>query len=238
MKAVGAGLAGGFLGSMLFKSLGVGGWSGLGAGSGIGLLEVFLLVGLLYLLFRMLSSRSQTQRSGNSSYSSETIGYSVSPDSGSGASSLMRQARAMREERYEGDTTVGTAIDSERAMDLFFTIQGAWASRELKTIEDLLDSDVKSNLEQEVARLKANKKINRLENIAVRTVTPVEAWREGSVEYSTVHFVANLLDFTVDEDSQTVVEGSRSTPVKFEEYWTFAREIGSSKWRLSAIQQH
>jgi len=34
-----------------------------------------------------------------------------------------------------------------------------------------------------------------------------------------------------------VVEGDRLNPVKFEEFWTFTREIGSSQWQLSAIQQ-
>jgi predicted lipid-binding transport protein (Tim44 family) len=50
-------------------------------------------------------------------------------------------------------------------------------------------------------------------------------------------FLASLLDYTVEEASGQVVEGSRSEPVKFEEYWTFARPVGPNPWRLSAIQQ-
>jgi len=34
-----------------------------------------------------------------------------------------------------------------------------------------------------------------------------------------------------------VLEGSRTDPVKFEEYWTFARPVGPNASRLSAIQQ-
>jgi predicted lipid-binding transport protein (Tim44 family) len=34
-----------------------------------------------------------------------------------------------------------------------------------------------------------------------------------------------------------VVSGSKTEPVKFEEYWTFTRAIGSSDWKLSAITQ-
>jgi predicted lipid-binding transport protein (Tim44 family) len=52
-----------------------------------------------------------------------------------------------------------------------------------------------------------------------------------------VHILASLLDYTVDETNDQVVAGSRSTPVQFEEYWTFVRPVGSNPWKLSAIQQ-
>ncbi|HTI55395.1 MAG TPA: TIM44-like domain-containing protein, partial [Verrucomicrobiae bacterium] len=44
-------------------------------------------------------------------------------------------------------------------------------------------------------------------------------------------------DYTTDESGAQVLDGSRTEPVKFEEYWTFARPVGPSAFRLSAIQQ-
>ena len=52
----------------------------------------------------------------------------------------------------------------------------------------------------------------------------------------TVAFVASVLDYTTDE-AGTVIDGSRTEPVRFEEYWTFVRPVGPHAWRLSAIQQ-
>jgi len=46
-----------------------------------------------------------------------------------------------------------------------------------------------------------------------------------------------IVDYTTDEQSGQVVDGSATDPVKFEEYWTFVRPVGPSAWRLSAIQQ-
>src|SRR4051812_23180963 len=49
LKSLGAGLAGGFLGSMLFRSLGGGaglGSYGMGSGGGFGILEFLLIAGL------------------------------------------------------------------------------------------------------------------------------------------------------------------------------------------------
>lgn len=131
----------------------------------------------------------------------------------------------------------GTAIDSEKAMDLFFKVQGAWGNRDLTPVQSLLDTDARSFLDHEINRLKAARQINRLENIAVRNVDVMETWRESIKEYSTVRFTANLLDFTVQEDTQAIVEGSKTDPVKFEEYWTFSKDVDSSNWKLSAIQQ-
>jgi len=79
--------------------------------------------------------------------------------------------------------------------------------------------------------------VNRLENIAVRSVELTETWQEEGRDFVTVRFLANLLDFTTDESGTQLVEGSRTEPVKFEEFWTFARPVGPGAWRLSAIQQ-
>lgn len=64
-----------------------------------------------------------------------------------------------------------------------------------------------------------------------------EAWQEGGRDFVTVGFLAHVLDYTVDETGTQVVEGSRTEPVRFEEYWTFARPVGPNFWKLSAIQQ-
>jgi predicted lipid-binding transport protein (Tim44 family) len=229
LKSLGAGVAGGFLGSMIYRGLsGTGNaYSGFGhsSGFGIGPIEILLIGALLFFLYRLLSSR-------NSAQTTNTTGDS------SGAAALMRQARSWKNEEPTYDPSpAGVPIDTEIAMDLFFQIQGAWANRNIQSAEYVLGPDAKSYLEEEIARLKANKWINRLENIAVRNVEVIESWKESSSEFSTVKFTANLLDYTLQEDTQQIIEGSKTQPVKFEEFWTFSKESGSPHWRLSAIQQ-
>jgi predicted lipid-binding transport protein (Tim44 family) len=48
---------------------------------------------------------------------------------------------------------------------------------------------------------------------------------------------ANLLDYTTDDTTGAVVAGSKTEPVKFEEYWTFTRPVGNNPWKLAAINQ-
>jgi predicted lipid-binding transport protein (Tim44 family) len=122
-------------------------------------------------------------------------------------------------------------------MDTFFKIQGAWATREMSSVRPLLTDEMYHTIQNDAERLKTEKRINKLDNIAVRSVDIVEAWQESGKDYITVRFYANLVDYTVDETSGQVVSGSRTDPVKFEEYWTFVRPVGSNPWQLSAITQ-
>ena len=92
-------------------------------------------------------------------------------------------------------------------------------------------------LQADLDQLLRDKQINQLENIAVRKVEVIEAWQEQGSDYITASIVANLLDYTTDEVSGAVVCGSKTEPVKFQEYWTFTRPVGANPWRLSAIQQ-
>ena len=104
-------------------------------------------------------------------------------------------------------------------------------------VRDLLTDEMFGTLRQDAEQLKAKRQINRLENIAVRSADITEIWQEGGADFITVKLYANLLDYTVDEATGQVVAGSRTEPVKFNEYWTFTRPVGDNPWRLSAISQ-
>ena len=92
-------------------------------------------------------------------------------------------------------------------------------------------------LQKDCDRLRLERRVNHLENIAVRSTEVMEAWQENVQDFVTVRFLASLLDYTVEEGSNQVLEGSSATPVKFEEYWILTRPIGPNPWKLSAIQQ-
>ncbi len=61
MRSMAGGLAGGMLGSMLFSGLAGAGSGGMGAGGGIGLMEIALLAGLAYLIFRFIQKKRAMQ---------------------------------------------------------------------------------------------------------------------------------------------------------------------------------
>ena len=123
------------------------------------------------------------------------------------------------------------------AQDLFFKIQGAWNRQDTVTLQSLCGSELMQTWNQELESLRAQGRKNRMDNIALRESETTEAWTESGIDYITVRLHANLLDFTVDEKSGTVVQGSNSEPVEFEEFWTFSRPVGPNPWKLAAVQQ-
>ena len=135
------------------------------------------------------------------------------------------------------DPSFDEARFKDATMDIFFKIQGAWTNRELSSANALLTDEMKGIFQQDIDKLLREKKINRLENIAVRKTEITEAWQETGQDFIRLLFMANLLDYTVEESTGTVVAGSKTEPVKFEECWTFTRPVGNNPWKLSAINQ-
>ncbi len=78
--------------------------------------------------------------------------------------------------------------------------------------------------------------INKLESIAIRKVDIVDAGSVDNEDFVTVLFTANLLDYTVDEKTGDVVDGSMTEPVKFAEKWTWARPVKTEEWKLEGLE--
>jgi len=125
----------------------------------------------------------------------------------------------------------------DQAMDFFFRLQAAWSARDLSPIRGQLMDEVAAKLQNDVDRLKRERIVNHVENIAVRTCELSEAWQETGQDFVTVYFYANCLDYDVNESTGEVVRGGKTEPSKFEEFWTFTRPTGSGEWKLSAITQ-
>jgi predicted lipid-binding transport protein (Tim44 family) len=236
MRGLAGGIAGGFLGSMIFSSLGHAFGADMGGaadgGGGVGLLEILLFAGLAYWGFRWWKSRQ----------SAEAV-PSYGATGGAVLRPLNRGAERGRDPLFAPGLTTARAsappdcIDGDEASDYFFKVQGAWTRRDLSSVRALLGPQVAETLNNDLQDLRRDQRINRLENIAVRNVDVGEPWQEDGADLVTVRFTANLLDYTVDERSGDVVDGSNAVPVKFEEDWTFRRPQGSRSWLLVGLAQ-
>jgi predicted lipid-binding transport protein (Tim44 family) len=231
------GIAGGMLGGMLFRSLGMAG-GGMGGGGGIGMFEIILLAGIGYLIYRFIKNK----RAAASSAPYDQGGYQggnvipISNDN-SGPQSAAADVETGLGHIRQMDASFDEQRFNDLVMDNFFKIQGSWMNRDLAPVLGLLTEEMKQIFQEDLNKLILDKQINRLENIAVRNVEAVEAWQESGQDYITTLIYANLLDYTTDATSGAVVSGSKTEPVKFEEYWTFTRPVGNNPWRLSAINQ-
>jgi predicted lipid-binding transport protein (Tim44 family) len=239
LRGMAGGLVGGMLGGMLFRSLGFAGGSGGGFGGGFGIMEIILIGALLYGIYWFIKRRRSEVSAGTSYRDSSAMdgGRTAAPMTAyepeareSDVETGLRHIRQMDPRFDERDFTDGS-------MDRFFQIQGAWANRDMSGIRNLLTDEMYKTLQEEADQLRTKQRINRLDNIAVRSVDITEIWQEGGADFITAKIYANLLDYTTDERTGEVVSGSRTEPVKFQEYWTFTRPVGENPWKLSAIHQ-
>jgi predicted lipid-binding transport protein (Tim44 family) len=233
-------LVGGLLGSLLFGG-------GLGGGLGFGLLELALIGGLVYMAFAFFRRRAP-----------EPAMAGVPGRAGAG----WAPARPTEPARLESTGPAGTAtavldqdldtgVEAIRTMDRsfapdrfleqvragFLRVQSAWSAGDLGPVRGELTDELAASLEAQLEKLRTLRRVNRLEQVTVESAEITEAWQEYGRDFLTVRVRATALDYTLDQATGAVVDGSRSAPTTFEEYWTFARPVGPQSWRLSAIQQ-
>ena len=240
LRSMAGGIVGGLLGGMLFRSLGFAGGMGEGFGGGFGMMDLLLLAGIAYLIFWFVRRKRAAQEAPATAYSSQMVADTY----GSGAPTATLDAPSWQQDRERGlghlrqmDPGFDEAAFRELCTDRFFQIQAAWMRRDLAKLRPLLTEEMQGVFGKQIDAAKAKRQLNKLENITVRSVEVTEAWQEQGQDYLTVRLLANLLDYTVDETTGTIVEGSDAAPVKFEEFWTWVRPVGRNEWRLSAVNQ-
>jgi predicted lipid-binding transport protein (Tim44 family) len=236
------GLLGGAIGSMLFGSMfGMGGGSG-----GMGILPIIILGVIGYFFYkRFVKPRTAgsfqgyqppTQAPG-SFFSGNPLGTDVNvppppPPQGALSGSLDEGLAMIR----QTDPGFDQKYFLEVASDVFFKVQAGWMRRDISAYRSLLGDTLAADYERQFVEMQKLGHINKLESISIRKVDIVAAGKENNEDYVTVLFTANLLDYTVDERSGALVEGSMTEPVKFAEEWTWARPVGTENWRLEEIK--
>ncbi|WP_457573351.1 Tim44 domain-containing protein [Desulfolithobacter sp.] len=232
------GLLGGALGGLLFGSM-----FGMG-GSGMGILPLLILGVIGYFIYRRFMTRP-TAKSGP--------GYQPPPTqeffSDTHARANMGQPENSAQPKIPANPE-GTGLAEIRAhdpafdpdhfkevaSDVFFKIQAGWMRRDLGSYSHLLGNELAAEYASHFAEMRQKGIINKLESIAIRQVEIADAGCVDGEDFVTILFTANLLDYTVNEKTGDVVEGSMSEPVKFAEKWTWARPVGTENWKLEGIQ--
>lgn len=234
------GLVGGALGGLLLGSL-------FGAsGSGMGILPLLLLGGVGYFLYKRFANRpaapssagyqpppeSNRFQGGQGGFGS-TVVPPVPPVPPIPATSSVDQGMAAIRLTDPG---FDDKYFLEVASDVFFKVQAGWMRRDLSAYRHLLGTQLAEEYDRHFARMQELGHSNKLESIAIRKVEIVAAGSENGEDFITVLFTANLLDYTVDDKTGAVIEGSSTEPVKFAENWTWARPVRTEQWKLEGIE--
>jgi predicted lipid-binding transport protein (Tim44 family) len=230
---------GGLLGSMLF--------GGMGHGFGIGLLEILLIGAGIFLLVKFMRRRqvesAQPAYATAGGASGSYTGYAerVGPSGGGAAATMEAPAAPSDLERgLSHIRQMDARFDPETfemvARNAFLEVQQGVAQRDVTWLRDRVAPDLYATLQAQCDRLRAARQTNHVEQIRIQRAQVTEAWQESGRDFVTAHIAASLLDYTVDDSTGGVVEGSKSAVQNVEEFWTFTRSVGNNPWQLTAIQ--
>jgi predicted lipid-binding transport protein (Tim44 family) len=224
---------GGLLGGLIF---------GRGFG-GIGLMDILLIGGGIVLLLMFLRRRRAVPEApAYAGAGGSTTAYgAMEPAAGGSALAPEMPASDGDLERGLGhirsmDPAFDTAAMTDTSKRMFQGVQQAVTMRDVAWVRDHLGPEMYSVLQDQCDRLRSARQTNRVEKIDLRSAEVTEAWQEGGADFVTVHLAGSMLDYTVDDVSGNVVDGSKSTPTDVDEFWTFTRPVGPNRWKLSAIQ--
>ena len=228
---------GGLLGSMLFGGMGLGGFGG-----GFGLMDMLLIGGGLYLLYRFMKARRAQSQPGYATAGGYGGGYAPpEPTYPSGRTVTATPVETPSEldsglaHIRQMDPALDPAALARAARSLFTDVQRGVGARDVSGVNARLTPRMYTELTGQCDRLRAARQTNRVEQIDIRRAEVSEAWQESGQDYVTVYLAGSLVDYTVDDASGALVEGNRAAQ-DFEEFWTFARPVGPNAWKLSAIQ--
>ena len=211
------GLAGGFLGSMLFSGMG-----GMGHVFG-GLLTLLIIGGLIFFLIRLFSG-------GRSSFAGAGGGM---PRSIGAAAAPMATYRGH-------DITVGE-VDLNAFQSIHGAVQEAWGRADLGQLRQLMTPEMLSYFSEELTRNTSQGAQNIVSNVSLLKGEISESWEEGDLQYATAYLQWSAIDYVArlgrsPGQPDYLVSGDPTTPIESEEVWTFVRRRGGN-WLLSAIQQ-
>jgi len=221
---VGGLIAGGLLGSLL------------SGGGGLGFTGLAVFGVLAYLALRRMRA---AQAGPATAYAQSSAGPAMAARSldGGNAYALAREAGQGTGTARRPEPILDEAEVSRVVTDIFLKVQMAWAARDMEQAANVLTPEMRAQLQKDCDQMRAQGRINRLENVQVRRVEVTETWQEPGRNFMTVLIEASLLDDVVDEKTGAVLEGGAVEPVAFTEYWTLTRAVWVKAWRLTAIQQ-
>jgi predicted lipid-binding transport protein (Tim44 family) len=231
----GRGLAGGLLGGllgagligMLMGSGFMGGLGGLASMFGL-LLQVGLIAGVGFLLYRWWQRRSQPQpayaglpRDAAEQQPRSALGGFGG--FGGGAAAPVAEPIEVKPE------------DFDTFEKLLGDVQTAYGREDLAALKPHLTPEMLSYYAEELSENASRGVVNQLSDVKLLQGDLSEAWREGDKEYASVAMRYSLVDRYVDRATGKAADGN-DAPQEATEVWTFARARGGN-WLLSAIQQ-
>ena len=134
-----------------------------------------------------------------------------------------------------------TSADKTAFQQLLIDIQKAWSKQDQAGLRRFVTPEMLAYFSTALAEQTSLDVVNHVEDVVLLHADVRETWTEDATYYATIGLRWSARDYTVSLTKQRgepgyLVEGSEETPTDSSEVWTFMR-YQNGKWLLSAIQQ-
>ena len=134
-----------------------------------------------------------------------------------------------------------TNADKAAFQQLLIEIQTAWSKQDLAGLRRSVTPEMLTYFSTALAEQTSQDIENHVEEVVLGRAEVRESWTEDATQYATVDLHWSARDYTVSLTKKRgepgyLVDGSEETPSESSEVWTFMR-YQNGKWLLSAIQQ-
>jgi len=219
------GSSGGYHGGGYYGGGGFGLWPLFFLGRGSGLWVIIVLI-IIYYVWRRMQSQSLAQYRGAPLTEPDQTAYATSAPAqyvNQPSRTVDQQAIAAGENAIkQRDPAFDERAFLDRAQTAFFKIQEAWQARNQDLARDVMSDALYERHKMQTDQLLAAHQINMLENIVIGHAKVVELTPGTPYDSIVVAFTASMTDYTVDEATKQLVDGTR-VPSTFTEFWTFIR---------------
>jgi predicted lipid-binding transport protein (Tim44 family) len=236
---LGMGLAAGFLGAGLFGLMsGQGMLGGLGSMSGMFgfLLQLALIGGLVYLVYRLVRGRREAALGPQPAHARMGAGpMGGAPNGIGGNGPIPGMAGGGGAPRQAPQAITVDPQDFDQFERLLTDVNEAFSREDMNALRAITTAEMAGYFADDLRDNAAKGVVSRISNVKLLQGDLSEAWREQDADYATVAMRFGLVDVTINRASGQIVGGNpRGEEVT--ELWTFRRPHGGA-WQLSAIQQ-
>ena len=147
-----------------------------------------------------------------------------------------RKAKRLMKQMMQGDNAWKYKEVSTDVEDAYTSIQGAWANMDMTPAKRYMSDELFDEFQTQLNWTKYKNQKHVMENIQLLKALPVAVHddRDNSRDYVWFYIKGKMIDYTIDTNTQLVVEGN-TMPASFVEYWQFVRKDG--RWVLNKILQ-
>ena len=119
----------------------------------------------------------------------------------------------------------------------FPIIQEAWMNRDYSPVKHLMTDNFFDTHTVKMNWMLLKKEKNILSDVELKKVTPILAVEndENGEDFIWVLLKAKMIDYTINEENNCIIDGDYSTANSFEEFWKFIRK--EDKWLADTILQ-